>query len=107
MPNLPLPTRIDLTKVDVRAIVPGALRNVRLPDVDADRMVAAAKDAGYTAVGAAVLAFQRAQVRRRGIEMWVARHVPRASDALVRAGDAAEEVVATVAKAIRREPAQN
>lgn len=107
MPNLPLPTRIDLTKVDVRAIVPGALRNVRLPDVDADRVVAAAKDAGYTAVGAAVLAFQRAQVRRRGIESWVARHVPQASDALVRAGDAAEQAVATVAKAIRREPAQN
>lgn len=107
MPNLPLPTRIDLTKVDVRAIVPGALRNVRLPDVDADRVVAAAKDAGYTAVGAAVLAFQRAQVRRRGIESWVARHVPQASDTLVRAGDAAEQVVTTVAKAIRREPAQN
>lgn len=107
MPNLPLPTRIDLTKVDVRAIVPGALRKVRLPDVDADRVVAAAKDAGYTAVGAAVLAFQRAQVRRRGIESWVARHVPQASDALVRAGDAAEQVVATVAKAVRREPAQN
>jgi len=107
VPNLPLPTRIDLTKVDVRAIVPDALRNVRLPEVDADRVVAAAKDAGYTAVGAAVLAFQRAQVRRRGIESWVARHVPQASDAIVRAGDAAEQVVATVAKAIRREPAQN
>lgn len=107
MPKLPLPTRIDLTKVDVRAIVPDALRNVQLPEIDADRVVAAAKDAGYTAVGAAVLAFQRAQVRRREIESWVARHVPQASDAIVRAGDAAEHVVATVAKAIRREPAQN
>jgi hypothetical protein len=66
-----------------------------------------AKDAGYTAVGAAVLAFQRAQVRRREFESWVARHVPQASDAVVRAGDAAEQVVATVAKAIRKEPPQN
>jgi len=107
VPNLPLPSRIDLTKVDVRAIVPGALRNVRLPEVDAERVVAVAKDAGYTAVGAAVLAFQRAQVRRRELESWVARHVPQASDAIVRAGDAAEQVVATVAKAIRRESPQN
>ncbi len=107
MPNLPLPTRIDLTKADVRAILPDVLRHVRLPEVDTDRVVATAKDAGYTAVGAAVLAFQRAQVRRREVESWVARHVPQASDAIVRAGDAAERVVATVAKAVRREPAQN
>jgi hypothetical protein len=33
--------------------------------------------------------------------------VPQASDAVVRAGDAAEQVVATVAKAIRKEPPQN
>ena len=107
MPNLPLPTRIDLTKVDVRAIVPGALRHVRLPEIGADRVVAAAKDAGYTAVGAAILAFQRAQVRRRELESWVERHAPQASDAVARAGDAAEQLVTTVARAIRREPAQN
>jgi hypothetical protein len=107
VPHLPLPSRIDLTKVDIRAIVPNALRNLPLPEVDADRVVAVAKDAGYTAVGAAVLAFQRAQVRRREFESWVARHVPQASDAVVRAGDAAEQVVATVAKAIRKEPPQN
>lgn len=107
MPKLPLPTRIDLTKVDIRSIVPEQLRHVRLADVDADRVVATAKDAGYTVVGAAVLAFQRAQVKRREIESWVASRAPQASDAIVRAGDVAEHVVATVAKVVRRESSQN
>ncbi len=107
MPSIPLPTRIDLTKVDVRSIVPHQLRDARLPAVDADRIVAVAKDAGYTAVGAAVLAFQRAQVKRREVESWVASRAPQASDAVVRAGDLAEQVVAALAKAVRRESPQN
>jgi hypothetical protein len=107
VPSFPLPTRIDLTKVDIRSIVPHQLRDARLPEVDADRIVAVAKDAGYTAVGAAVLAFQRAQVKRREIESWVASHAPQASDAVVRAGDLAEQVVAAVSKAVRRESPQN
>lgn len=80
---------------------------MRMSEADAERIVAVAKDIGYTALGAAVLAFQRAQVCRREVESWVAQNLPQASDAVVRAGDAADQVVAAIAKAIRRESPQN
>jgi hypothetical protein len=39
-----------------------------LPQASVDRLVAAAKDLAYTAIGFGVLGFQQAQVRRRELE---------------------------------------
>jgi len=39
-----------------------------LPQASVDRLVAAAKDLTYTAIGFGVLGFQQAQVRRRELE---------------------------------------
>lgn len=70
-------TNVDLTKlrlphVDVPQIkLPHVnLPHVDLPSIKADAIpgLVQARDLGYTAVGFAVLGFQKAQVRRREIE---------------------------------------
>ena len=38
---------------------------IKLPNIDQERLVSAAKDAAYVVVGFGVLTFQRAQVRRQ------------------------------------------
>lgn len=56
LPKLPALHSIDLTNVDLRKNVESVLANP---------VVKQARDAGYTAVGFAVLGVQKLQVRRR------------------------------------------
>lgn len=81
LPTITLPSihSIDLTKFDVKKLNVAKLdvtkldlSKLPLPNIDVAKIasvpgVQRAKDAGYTAVGFGVLAFQKAQVRRREI----------------------------------------
>lgn len=48
----------------------------RLEDLDADKIVALARDAAYAAIGFGVLSWQKVQVRRRELGADVAQHAP-------------------------------
>ncbi|MFM9086457.1 MAG: hypothetical protein ACKORC_08385 [Acidimicrobiia bacterium] len=48
----------------------------RLEDLDADKIVALARDAAYAAIGFGVLSWQKVQVRRRELGEDVAQHAP-------------------------------
>lgn len=61
--NIPTIHSLDLTKIDL-AHVKSA---VKLDEILESAPVRTARDAGYTAVGFGVLAFQKVQVRRREI----------------------------------------
>lgn len=91
MPSIKLPTtpRIDLTHLDLHAVVERLNR---------ERAVQVAKDVVYTSVGFGILAFQKAQVRRQEIVAEVRERAPRLVDEAV---EQAETVVTRVAEFVK------
>ena len=75
MATIPTFPSIDFSKLDLSRLSPQNLPSLSdlqaqlgdLPGVDADKLVAALRDAAYVTIGFGVLAFQQAQVRRREI----------------------------------------
>ncbi len=66
MASVKFPTfpTIDLSKLDLGTLPKIELPSFAWPAIDTDAVAKAAKDAAYIAVGLAVLAYQKAQVRR-------------------------------------------
>src|SRR6476646_3958614 len=61
-------SKLDLSKLDLSKLDLSKFSRPTLPNVDADAVIGAVKDAGYITVGLAVLAAQKAQVRRQELK---------------------------------------
>lgn len=95
MPAIKFPSvpSIDLTKFDLSKIA----TNMRLPTINTEPVVQLAKDAAYITVGVGMLAFQKAQVRRREIAATVQASLPKiANEAVVQAESAVSNVMTFV-----------
>lgn len=71
MASIKFPTfpAVDLSALDISRLNLSKLNfpKVNVADIDTDAVADAAKDAAYVTIGLAVVAFQKAQVRRREI----------------------------------------
>ena len=90
--RIPTFPSVDFSKLD--------LSQLSLPTVDTDAVVGAVKDAGYITVGLAVLAAQKAQVRRQELKKSLGGQVGNGRAQAAEVVDAVEAGLASLDKTI-------
>lgn len=91
---------VDFSKLDLSKLNLSGLTLPTLPNVDADAVIGAVKDAGYITVGLAVLAAQKAQVRRQELKKSLEGQVGNSRAQVAEIVDAVESRLATLDKGL-------